>query len=191
MVNLQQHRPESDSCLDARVGSPRDLFCSWCSRSPLSLTAGELLPPPGSLRLMVCFAAFVDGKVLAWSKQDHEGWPPTQCMWFVVGFFYTYMHWSVVSLICCCDARIALSTPARLPSLHVKLASCILPYPKAVRHLERSHLLVLLVPCFGKSYPWSSGLLLGLDEECLCVALVNEGILSSEVMTAMPNYLLK
>lgn len=64
-------------------------------------------------------------------------------------------------------------------------------------HLERSHLFVLLVPGLMLApCTWSWGALenpkvaLGAARET-CVALVNEGTLNPEVMTAMPNYLLK
>lgn len=82
MIILQQHRPESNTCVEARVGSSRDSFRSRSSGSLLSLAAGEHLPPPGSPRLMVWFVAFADGKGLAWKEQDREGWPPTLYMVF-------------------------------------------------------------------------------------------------------------
>lgn len=197
------------------VGSSRDSFRSWSSRSLLSLTAGELLPPLGSPRLMVWFVALTDGKVLAWSEQDHEGWPPTLYMGFLIS-----KYWSVASLICCyCGAGqncLVYSCSSPISPFKVGILSLML---KTASHLERSHPFVPLArhlapgggsprgaplrrgalpPRTGSSdasetsHPWSSGLLLGLDEKGTRVATpVNEGVLNLEVMTATPNYLLK
>lgn len=77
---------ESNPCWEAHVGSSRDWFCSWSCRSLLYLTTF-----PGVSQAHGLLCGFSDGKVLAWSEQDHDGWPPTLCM----GVLYIY------ALVCC------------------------------------------------------------------------------------------
>lgn len=81
VVILQQHHPESKFLWGyPGTHSARGAVGPCC---PSLLVSGSLPP-----RLMVCFVAFADAKVLAWSEQNHEGWPPTLCMWW----FYIYIY---------------------------------------------------------------------------------------------------
>lgn len=111
------------------MGLSRDSFCSWTSGSLLSFAAGERLPPP---RLMVCFVAFADVKVLAWSEQNHEGWPPTLCMWW----FFLYIYIYACALVCCKSNMLPLLCWPELPCLLLFLSRLSLlswhlaPYPE-------------------------------------------------------------
>jgi len=57
---------------------------------------------------MVCFVAFTNGKVLAWSKKDQEGWPPN-------GFGVCFIFYYIRALVCCKSSLLQLLRWPELP----------------------------------------------------------------------------